>query len=373
MLLVFSVLFGGFCAAAVASLSKGSESGYTLARIAVVQEYDTKKGAMMLDLISEQDFAAPVSIDQTDAETAQGGLLSGYYDAVLILPDGYARDISRGDRTQARLILSRSAAVHSGIVALLADFGETLLSTAQFGIFAGQEAVAEASPELEDRFLVVANALYLQDAICALDQWFSQREVPYAGLNVTYTQWYALLYAALFFHLSSLFFLPLRRDCTTPMLRRLACCGVSDGAFVFGKLLFSLLLQAVVLACLCLIFPVSAAGLPAALLALLLSACVGTALLLCLPSSAAATAVTALGAVGLFSSGGVLPRMELPSAVCAVGDRLPLGLSARLGGALLGARPAWGAYVGALLWCAAALFAVWLRLRAVRSGKGAEE
>ncbi len=378
-LLPFSLLFGAFCTIAVGSLSKGSESGYSMAHLAVVQEYDTKKGSMMLDLVAMQDFASPVSIVQTEAEDAWAGLQEGRYDAVIVLPDGYARDISRGNPTTARLVLSRGAALHGRIVEVLADFGETLLTTAQFGIFAGQEAVEAQSPDRVDSYLLIANTLYLEEALNALRSWFCQEQVPYAGLDLPYLQWYALLYAALFFQLLALFFLPLRKDCTTPVLRWLRAAKVSDGAFVFGKLTLLFLLQIVYFALLLLLIPslthtaIRFAGLPYALLAMALCTCIGTALTLCLNSGAAAAAITALATVGLFTAGGILERMELPKSVLAIGDKLPPGLCARLCAGLLGQMPRPADLLYAAVWCAAALCAIPICLRRLRSGKGARE
>lgn len=377
VLVPFSLIIALFCALAVGTLSKGSESGFQLARLAVVQEYDTKKGNMMIDLVATQEFASPLVIDKVEAEEAWAGLRAGIYDAVVILPDGYARDISRGNPTQARLVLSRGAAIHGRIVELLADFGETLLTTSQFGIFAGQEALQEQGSEAVDRYLVVSNTRYVQDAVGALENWFTKEQVSYAGLNLTYIKWYVLLYAALFFHLLALFFLPLRRDCSTPVLRRLRASGVSDGAFVFGKLCLSLALHALFFALLCILLPrlsgerLPLSQLPSAVLGQLLSACVGTALILCLNSGAAAAAITALAAVGLFSAGGIIERMELPRIVCEIGDRLPVGLTARLSAGLFGAAPSLSEHLCAALWCALSLLAVKLRLRAVRGGREA--
>lgn len=377
VLIPFSLIIALFCALAVGTLSKGSESGFQLAKLAVVQEYDTKKGSMMLDLVAAQDFTAPLSITQTDADDAWQGLRAGNYDAIIILPDGYARDISRGHPTQARLVLSRGAALHSKIVEVLADFGETVLTTSQFGIFAGQEVLQEQDSDAVDRYLVVSNTLYVQDAVGALENWFTKEQVSYAGLNLTYINWYVLLYAALFFHLLALFFLPLRQDCSTAVLRRLRTAGVSDGAFVFGKLCLSFLLHALFFAGLCVLLPqicgaaLPLSQLPSAILGLFLSACVGTALVLCLHSGAAAAAITALAAVGLFSAGGIIERMELPRIVCEIGDHLPVGLTARLSAGLLGAAPSVWDCLCAVLWCALALLAVKLRLRAVRGGREA--
>ena len=366
--LIFTLIFGALCGAAAVSLNHGAESGYLAAPVALVDQEDTDSGKLAVRLISSQDFAAPIALVRCDPSDAEAGLREGRFSAVVYLPRGYLSGVMSGEKTQVRVVLSENAALHSGIVRLLAEFGEELLSAAQFGVFAGENLVWRDAPRQYEAFMMEVNLLYLRQAMS--DRWFTRQEIAYGGTGVTAAQWYVLLYASVFFQLAVMVYLPFRRDLTVSLARRLRSSGIRDGVFAGSKLLYmmvgSLLIAVPVTAALGL--PMTVEGAIYALAGLLMTNLVGLGLVLCLPNSGAAGMITALAAVGLFAAGGIVPRMELPPAITALGEIFPLTIAARLFSGIPGGNPPVKELGLAFCWMAAACAGVKLRLCALRKG-----
>lgn len=334
--LLIAVLLGLFCALAASALSHGAESGYTLAPVAVVDEDGSFASSLSISVISKQDFASALEIVKTDAETAEAGLEDGRFSAALYLPGGFADDILGGVTSQAKLVVSEHAPLHADVIRLLCDFGQELLRTGQYGVFAGEQLVLDTAPEFHSKYLKKSNALFLTKALS--DPGITRIEVSYAGTGLSTGDWYLALYAMTFFLLLSLGCSFVARDLDTKLLRRLASCGVRGRAILGSRLVivfgFYLVLAVAMLALAGLRCTVT--GLASLFGALLSLALVGMAMNVCLPRDQAVTAVTALAAIGLFASGGILPRMELPRLVTQIGDMLPLGAAARMIAPVLG-------------------------------------
>lgn len=366
--LLIAVLLGLFCALAASALSRGAESGYTLAPVAVVDEDGSFASSLGISIIAKQDFATPLEIVKTDPEEAQAGLESGRFSAALFLPSGFADDILGGVESHVKLVLSDSVPVHGDVVRLLCDFGQELLRTGQYGVFAGERLVLDAAPELHGAYLKKSNALFLGKALS--DPGIHRVEVRFAGTGLGTLDWYLALYAAAFFLLLGLGCGFPARDLETPLLRRLAAMGIGPGRLLLTRLAvllgFYLILAAAGLVL---------TGLKCALLgyvtlftALLTLAAVGMALTVCLPRDKAVTAMTALAGVNLFLSGGILPRMELPRLLTTIGDLLPLGTAARAVAPALGGRVSPPHLLLCLFWCALSWAAMELRLYRNRKG-----
>lgn len=334
--LLIAVLLGLFSMLAAAALEHGTDGTYTLAPIAVVDEDGSFTSSIAISMISKQDFTAPLEVHKVKAAAAEQGLADGTYSAVLYLPDGYAGDILSGQQTAARLVISENAPLHGDVIELLCSFGQELLGTGQMGIFSGERLVLETAPERHSQYLRRSNARFLSRAMA--DPGIQRQELTYALTGVAPAEWYAVIYLAAFFQLIILGCFSLSRDWNGDMLRRLNAAGLLDREFLGSKVLIVFVFYALLAGGLVyfLDLPVTAANAAILASALLASACVGLALILILPRSQAVIAVTALTAVGLFASGGMVPRMELPRMVTAVGDFLPLGAAARSSAVLLG-------------------------------------
>lgn len=369
-LLLIAAVLGLFAVMASSALSHGTDSGYTLAPVAVVDEESSFTSAIAISMIAKQDFAAPLEVVKTKAEAAEAGLADGTFSAALYLPKGYTDTILTGGQTEARLVLSDSVPLHGDVLRLLCSFGEELLGTGQFGIFAGEQLVLRQAPERHSAYLKKSNTRFMTQAMA--DPGITRQELSYAMTGVAPGSWYVLMYTMAFFQLLILGFFPLTRDKSTAMLRRLAGAGVSDGVFALSKLILITVIYAAAAALLLprLGFVPSAVGIFGLAAALLAVSWVGTAILLCLPQFLAVTAVTALTAAGLLASGGIIPRMELPRAVTAFGDFLPLGSAARAASPLLGGNVSPVNVGMCLVWAAAAWGAIRLHLRRCRRGAG---
>ena len=366
--LLIAVLLGLFCALAASALSRGAESGYTLAPVAVVDEDGSFASSLGISIIAGQEFAAPLEIVKTDAEEARAGLESGRFSAALFLPSGFADDILGGVESHARLMLSDGIPVHADVIRLLCDFGQELLRTGQYGVFAGEQLVLDAAPALHGTYLKKSNALFLGKALS--DPEIQRLSVSFAGTGLGTLDWYLALYAMAFFLLLSLGCAFPARDLETPLLRRLAACGIRAGRLLYTRLVI-LLGFYLVLAAAGLIFTglkCSLLGYATLFLALLTLAMVGMALTVCLPRDRAVTAVTALAGINLFLSGGILPRMELPRLVTGIGDLLPLGAAARVVAPALGGSVSPVHILLCLFWCALGWAAMELRLYRARRG-----
>lgn len=366
--LLIAVLLGLFCALAASALSRGAESGYTLAPVAVVDEDGSFASSLGISIIAKQDFATPLEIVKTDPKEAQAGLESGRFSAALFLPSGFADDILGGVESHAKLVLSDSVPVHGDVVRLLCDFGQELLRTGQYGVFAGERLVLDAAPELHGAYLKKSNALFLGKALS--DPGIHRVEVSFAGTGLGTLDWYLALYAAAFFLLLGLGCGFPAKDLETPLLRRLAAMGIGPSRLLLTRLA-ALLGFYLILAAAGLVLT----GLKCALLgyvtlftALLTLAAVGMALTVCLPRDKAVTAMTALAGVNLFLSGGILPRMELPRLLTTIGDLLPLGTAALTIAPALGGRVSPPHLLLCLFWCALSWAAMELRLYRNRKG-----
>ena len=366
--LLIAALLGLFCALAASALSRGAESGYTLAPVAVVDEDGSFASSLGISIIAKQEFATPLEIVKTDPEEAQAGLESGRFSAALFLPSGVADDILGGAESHARLVLSDSVPVHGDVVRLLCDFGQELLRTGQYGVFAGEQLVLDTAPELHGAYLKKSNALFLAKALS--DPEIQRVGVPFAGTGLDTLDWYLALYAMAFFLLLGLGCGFPARDLETPLLRRLAAMGIGSGPLLLTRLAV-LLGFYLVLAAAGLILT----GLKCSLLgyvtlfaALLTLATVGMALTVCLPRDKAVAAMTAMAGCNLFLSGGILPRMELPRILTMIGDLLPLGAAARAIAPALGGRVSPLHLLLCLFWCALSWAAMELRLYRNRKG-----
>ena len=368
--LLIAVLLGLFCALAVSSLSHGAESGYTPAPVAVVDDDGSFASSLGISLIAQQDFAVPLQIVKTDRETAEAGLADGRFSGALFLPSGFADDVLAGVDSHVQLVVSENAPLHSEVIQLLCDFGQELLRTGQYGVFAGERLVLDTAPEFHSRYLKKSNTLFLTKALS--DPGIRLLSVGYAQTGLAAERWYLALYAMTFFLLLSLGCGFLSRDLQPSLLRRLASCGVTDRALLSGRLavVFFFYLAAALLFAILAELRFSLWGLAALALALLALALVGMALTICLPRDQSVAALTILAALGLLASGGVLPRMELPQLVTQIGDLLPTGAAARLCAPLFGGQSS-PIHLGmCLFWGVLSWLAMVLRLRRLRKVGG---
>lgn len=374
--MVLTALFALICTGACLAAGKGAEDLYSPVHVAVVDQENSLASRLLVSAVGDMDYIAPLmELERMDLETAEEALREGQLAAVIILPEHFVDDITQGRQGGGQILLSAAAASYAQVVEGAARCGQLLLAAGQYGVFSGEELLREAGigGEAYDAFLTHANLALLEEGMGAWDRYFHVTVTDYDGTWLSPAAWYGVGWLTLLLFLCSMFFTELyRRDLNRPMLCRLKAVGVSDGAFLTGKLVFPLLLRWLFLVPVLLLIPVffevspHAGAVISALAAAAAAGIMGCALILCLPSGH--TVAAALSIAGLFLCGGIIPRQMLPDVLLTVGDLTPFGAVHSL------LRPAFGGKASLLGWLLAAVYTagalMWMghRLNRLRGG-----
>lgn len=374
--LCLTLVFALVCAGAAFAALKGAEELYTPVKAAVVDEEDSVLSRMLIRVAAGTDYISGLmDISRCGMDEAMEGLRAGDYAAVIVLPEGFTGDISRGEYSRGRILLSPAAASHSQVVGSAAAFGELLLAAGQYGVFSGEELIREygLGSDFHSAFLTQVNTQLLREAMGAESAYFDMEVTDYAGSSMSSASYYAVSWLTLVLFLCSIFFTRLyTADLTRSMLCRLRAAGVRDRAFVWGKLLwpalFRLLLLVPAAALLSRFLPVTpgAGALLSCLAAVLAVSVTGAALGMGTGSGAAVNGIAA--AAGLFLCGGIVPRQMLPDGVLLLGSLTPFGgVQALLAPLFGGGLAPWPA-AAALIHTLAGLLWISRRLSGLRVG-----
>ncbi len=337
--LVLTLLLAMASAMAGYSVLSGAREKKAPVQVALVDEEGSAVSRFCINLVSSQSYIASlIDVSRVSRSRALKGIDDGSYAAVIILPDGYTDNIMVGRRAEGEIILSRAAAASAEIVASVADFGERLLLAGQNGVFAGED-VADALNLSDDAyydFLDRSNTELLETGLTLYDNGTEDRLTAYSGTGLGTEQYYAVTWTALFLLVAGLFFSQLyTADHSKPLLIRLFSHGISPLQFLAGKwlwpFLFRLPLAAALIWGLSRLMPLSVS--PVSLLLAVAGTVLSTAMI---SFSAAALAarkgwgglLLGISALGLFLTGGIIPRSMLPQALTAVGDLSPSGAAA---------------------------------------------
>ena len=352
---------------------------YRPVKIAVVDEEDSVTSRILVRTVRNLDsFSAVLDAEVMSEEEASEAFGTGEAAAVVILPDQFVSDVLGGQKGGGMIRLSSALAAQSQIVEAVADFGETLLSAGQYGVFSGEELISEkgVSSAVRADYLDRVNDTLLGEAMEQSSGYF-RTEIDNSGWDgLDLTGHYVLCWFAFILFLGAVSFIPLyRADASSPLARRMASLGVGLKDYLLWKTVFPSLWR------LCLILAgLAAAGAfgiapafgwrsaAAALCFALYLALTGACLSLCFGSGVAAVCFLAGG--GLILCGGIIPRPLLPRWLLRIGDFTPFG-AAR--GCLL---PAFSGSAGwlsvlipALVWSAAAVVLLILRWKTLVRGE----
>lgn len=380
--LVLSLLLAAAIAAASVSVLKSASEGAARAAVVLVDLEDSLYSRIAVGTVKSQSYMENLlQFDSADSEEeALAMLRAGRCAAVIVLPEGYLRDIMAGSEAKGRIILSEAAAASAETVGSVALFGERLLAAGQYGVFAGQHLIWDHGlpAETEKAFLARSNAGLLDAALSLFDEAFTVEVTAYDGTSLSAAAYYAVAWLVLFFLLSGLFFMGLYlTDDRADMLTRLYALGVTPQRFFLGKWLWPLLFHTVfgagILILIGQFIPLCAT--PITLLSALagLSAAslfTASAAVLTADAGAAFGIVAAGSAAGLFLMGGIVPRSMLSRPLVLLGRFSPSGLAASFFAPLFGGAPDWLCMALALCLCAA-LYLLTLRvlsLRPIRKG-----
>lgn len=370
--LLLTALFALVCAGAAVTAARSAEDVLTPVRVAVVDGEDSLFSRMAVSAVQEMEhLRETVSLERMHREDAEAGLADGTLAAVILLPDGFVEDITRGRSGKGQILLSAAAASQSQVVETAARCGELLLAAGQYGVFSGEALVRERAPEACSDFLRQANLALLNGAATAHSAYFTVVETGYANTSMTTSAYYGAGWITLLLFLCAIFFTHLScRDLNRPMLCRLKAAGVGDGAFLTGKLALPILFRWALLLPALFLLPLAANRSAGAVLSALLAAAaagiMGAAVSMGLRSGIAVNGVAAVA--GLFLCGGIVPVRLLPEALITVGGLTPFGAVLALIRPVFGGQVSLTGWALTLLYTAVALLWISRRLHRIRGG-----
>ena len=306
-------------------------------KTALVDEEDDFLSRAAISAVQNEPYiSAVLEFKRMSRENALAALETGDVDAVVLLPSGYLDDIRGGRKAFGEIHLSDAAATSAEVIRAIASFGELLLVSGQQGVFTGEELIVREglSNEIHEAFIEKSNAELIDVVFDLFGSASEVRVTDYDGSGLSVTACTAVTWGSFFFLLFGLFFtglytLDLRRE----LVARLYAGGLTPFGFLFGKLLYPfagrVMIAVPVLALLSNVTPLSVrfsgvllfiAGL---LIATVFSTC-GVVLLS--DRRGAAGVLAAVFSLGLFLSGGLIPRAMLPDLIPETGRFLPVGI-----------------------------------------------
>lgn len=341
---VLTALFAIVCALAAFGTMSAAENKIAPLKVNVVDNEDTAMSRILVNVVMEMDYISSLlDIEKSDYAEAVSNLESGKSIAAIILPESFVGDIAAGRNAKGQIILSHNAASYSDMVAEVASFGELLLAAGQYGVFCGQEIIAEhkLGSAANSVFLERTNKNLLNEAIVAGEKYFEISVADFADTDMSAVSYYSLCWLVLLLFLCGNFFSELcLADMNRSMLCRLRALGVGDIRFAGGKVMLPFIFRLLLCAALLLLagrFIEIENGL------YVLAVCVLSLLFISLFSSTVIMlrgwgimCNTAFAACGLFLCGGLVPRQMLADGLLFFGDITPFGAALNLFAPLLG-------------------------------------
>ena len=369
--LVLTLVLSLGCGLAAFAISRSEETGEEPVRFALVDQEDSLLSRIAIHVVMElPGIQVSLAIDKTDEQTAREGIAQGIYVGAMILPDGFTDQVLHLQEFSVVLLLSEKAAQASDLVSEIAHLGQTLITTGQYAILAGENQMiradvpADVYQTMNDRM----NDVLLDHATSLETVSFEIETVAYAGTGLSAVSWYALCWLTLLLLFTGLFFGSLyTADLRRPILLRLYASGIRPAVFSAGKVLWPFLFRALILIGAMMLIasfmPLSISFLSvlsAVLGVLFISLLTASLAILLSKNGAWIFVLLSLGAAGLLLTGGLIPRSMLPEFLTVIGDLTPSGAASALLLPLFGGRP------GVLPLISAAVYAVLLPLLALR-------
>lgn len=374
--MALTAVFAVVCAIAASAAMDRSKEVYTPAKAAVVDRGDSVFNRMLIRAVAKTDYIAELlEISYCDMDDAMEGMEAGELAAVIVLPEGTFEGITSGTATKGEIYLSSSVAAYADVVKSVADFGELLLASGQYGVFGGEQIIwkYELGEQFHSEFLSKANALLLGDAMGANSSYFDVQILDYAGTGVSAEAYYFASWSALLIMLLPLFFARLYTlDLKKSVLCRLRGLGMRDGHFLIGKIAYPAVFQMLIAGVILFIardrigLSVNIGSVFSAILGIAASAAVCGFLMMLGHRGVPVLVVTALA--GLLLCGGIIPRQMLPGTLPAVGAITPYGIVQTLLMPSLGGEFNWLSCGLGIAYVAAASVAACVKLQHVRIG-----
>ena len=379
--LLLTLALTAVAGAALFAVLTGAREGKSPVRVALVDREASFASRMATGMIRQQDFVSSyISFEDVSEEEALLGVREGRFVGAVILPEGFLGKILHGQEGIGYVLLSDSAVSMASLVKELAVFGGKMLTAGQYGVFAGQEVLWKKglSAEWESGFLAKSNTELLDYAVDVFSVGFTTERMSFEGTDLDLFGFFALCYLTLGMILCGAFFPGLyRTDTNRPTISRLYALKVTPAGFLAGKIFWPFVFRALLLAAFAALsapltgLSLSFGSLAAALLGLLLvsvwTGCLGVLLS---EKGGFGGLFFAAGALGLFLSGGLIPRHMLPETLRLIGEMTPSGALMNLLGPLFGDRLRLLPLLSALLWT---VLSLWPALRFLRRLPGKEE
>ncbi len=240
--LVLTLILALGSALSAYAIVRSEESGQEPIRFALVDLEDSLLSRVAVHVVMQlPGIQVSLDVDKTDEKTARDGVANGEYVGALILPDGFTDKVLHLQDFSIVLLLSEKAAQASDLVAEIAKLGQTLITTGQYAILAGENEMiaAKVSDADYNRYNDRMNDVLLEHATSLETICTKIETVPYAGTGLSALSWYALLWMTLLLALTGLFFTTLyTADLKKPVLMRLYASGIRPVSFAAGKYLW---------------------------------------------------------------------------------------------------------------------------------------
>lgn len=370
------ILFASVSLGVAAIMTRATDAESDKIHVAVVDNEDSVLSRILIHTVSDTEYLRSlIAVETMEEEDAHSALRDGECAAAILLPPDFVRDMAGGTKATGRVYLSPALASQSDIIASTLRFGERILVSGQYGVFAGERLLREhrATQDVRDRFLTASNTGLLSAALAGSDTYFTTEELSYGNSGLSTNAYFVLSALTALLFLISLFFTPLfMRDCTRDMLCRLATYGIGPGRYMLWKTVLLTLLR-YVLSLTALLFLRGPLGLTPEWLSPIAAAffvtVVGACLSMC--TGDGITANTLITLIGMLLCGGLIPLHLLPESVRLIGRLTPFGAAQAL------LSPAFGAgwdWVGLAAACTYTLISVLLirrKLRRILSGRDA--
>ncbi len=343
--LVFALVLSGLAYGAVAAVNKGGNRRVVLPEIVVVDKENSMLSRMLVGFVENSEFAAPLfQVTKAEEKEALRRFAEGSCSAVIVLPENFIEDISRGREAGGQIYLSETVSAYADVVASAARFGEKMLAAGQYGVFSGEHLLRDygRTEEEHEQYLMAVNAKLLNEVLGSNANYYKVVLTDYDNTSLDVVSYYLTAWFAFVLLLCGLMFHKLyKTDLDTSVYVRLTAYGVSSGVFSAGKLLFPfafrLCLSTVVLLLAGKYCEISftVGSVSALMLALLLASILSYAFAVCMENEVVLT--TAVAFVSLLLCGGVIPRPVLPEFCKMIGDLSPLGVVRTLVSSVFGA------------------------------------
>lgn len=298
--------------------------------VGVVLPEEDEVASLALSMLSSMDSVKSVcDFVYLEADEGRSRLSNGDLNVLMVVPEGFVKDIMQGVNTPVTVVLPENAGMETMIFKELADAGAKTLSVAQAGIYGADEfcmihGLVDSIPEVESAL----NRLYMKYALPRED-YFRNYQVSAAG-DVTMIQYYGISAMVLLLLFCGIPASSVVKPDSLILQQKLKLIGVGRKTMVFSRMVSVAFLMMLILAL--------AGGILSAMEWIQISwwqagwaifICFAAASLVVLAYEAAGSQMAGVmlvflsSVVMMFLSGGFIPMVFLPQGFAEISAFLP--------------------------------------------------